>query len=200
MSTLRILGLTLATTMILGCQTNAGDEASTGYNRSEDFVEGVPGGAVSEVDEMTATVTAVDPAKRSFTLQDEQGNTRTLYAPAEMQNFDQLVVGDKVLAKVGLERVVYLRQPGEIAADGAAGVLATAPLGSKPGMLVADTIEVTAMVKAIDTTLRTATLKFADGTERTVKVRPDVDMKTEYLGREVVLRITSAFAISVEPQ
>ena len=76
----------------------------------------------------------------------------------------------------------------------------TAPLGSKPGMLVADTIEVTAVVKGIDTTLRTATLKFADGTERTVKVRPDVDMKTEYLGREVVLRITSAFAISVEPQ
>lgn len=200
MSTLRILGLSLATTLILGCQTNAGDEANTGYERSEDFVEGVPGGVVSEVDEMTATVTAIDPAKRSFTLQDELGNTRTLHAPEEMQNFEQLVVGDKVIAKVGMERVVYLRQPGEVSADGAAGVVASAPLGSKPGMLVADTIEVTAVVKGIDTTLRTATLKFADGTERTVKVRPDVDMKTEYLGREVVLRITSAFAISVEPQ
>ena len=199
MSTTRILTLTLAAALVAGCQTN-NDELTTEYDRTEAYTEGVPGGAVMETEELQASISAIDPAKRTFTLKDDDGNSRTFHAPPEMHNFDQLKVGDRVRAEVGLERVVYLRQPGEIAEDGAAGVVATAPLGSKPGMLVADTIELTAMVKAMDTKLRTATLQFADGTERTVKVRPDVDMKTEYLGRQVVLRITSAFAVSVEPQ
>ncbi|MEK1907065.1 MAG: hypothetical protein AAAB13_14910 [Pseudomonas sp.] len=198
MSTTRILTLSLAAALIVGCQSN--DELNTAYDRTEAYAEGVPGGAVAETDELQASVTAIDTAKRSFTLKDDHGNSRTFLAPPEMHNFEQLKVGDRVRAVVALERIVYLRQPGEAATDGAAGVLATAPLGSKPGMLVADTVEITAVIKAMDTKLRTATLQLPDGSERTVKVRPDVVMKTEYLGREVVLRMTSAFAISVVPQ
>nr|WP_286947398.1 hypothetical protein [Pseudomonas sp. UBA6718] len=43
-----------------------------------------------------------------------------------MPNFDQLKVGDRVKAVASQKRIVYLRQPGEMANDGAAGVLATA--------------------------------------------------------------------------
>ncbi len=67
-------------------------------------------------------------------------------------------------------------------------------------MLAADTVEITALVKGMDTTLRTATLLLPNGSERVIKVRPDVDMKTEYLGRQVVLRVTTAVAVSVQPQ
>lgn len=200
MNASRIATLSLAVALVVGCHSNGNDELSTEYDRTEAYAEGVPGGAVAEIEELTAGVIAVDPAQRTFTLKDDLGNSRTFHAPAEMHNFDQLQVGDRVRAMVGLERIVYLRSPGETANDGAAGVLATAPLGSKPGMLVADTIEITAVVKAMDTTQRTATLRLADGSERTIKVRPDVKMKDEYLGREVVLRMTSAFAISVEAQ
>lgn len=198
MRTPHIFTLSLAAALLVGCQSN--DELSTEYDRSEAYTEGVPGGAVAETEELQASVTAIDPAKRTFTLEDADGNSRTFTAPPEMHNFEQLKVGDRVRAEVGLERIIYLRQPGEVAQDGAAGVLATAPLGSKPGMLIADTMEISAVVKAMDTKLRTATLRFPDGSERTVKVRPDVDMKTEYLGREVVLRMTTAFAVRVEPQ
>lgn len=193
-----IFTLSLAAALMVGCQSN--DELSTEYDRTEAYAKGVPGGAVMETEELQASITAIDPDKRTFTLEDADGNSRTFNAPPEMHNFEQLKVGDRVRAEVGLERIVYLRQPGEVAQDGAAGVLATAPLGGKPGMLIADTMEISAVVKAMDTKLRTATLRFADGNERTVKVRPDVDMKTEYLGREVVLRMTSAFAVRVEPQ
>ncbi|MDG1582677.1 hypothetical protein [Pseudomonas sp. GOM6] len=200
MNPLRILTLSLASALLLGCQSNGTDELDTTQTRSEAYTPGVPGGAVTETEELLATVSAVDKANRRFTLRDARGNSHSFNAPAEMQNFDQLSVGDKVRAKVAMERVVYLRQPNDVSADGAAGLLATAPQGNKPGMLAAETVEVTAVVKGMDTTLRTATLQLPDGSERTVKVRPDVEMKTDYLGRIVVLRMTSAVAISVEPQ
>ncbi|MNO00112.1 hypothetical protein D3C81_2199200 [compost metagenome] len=76
--------------------------------------------------------------------------------------------------------------------------MATTPEGAKPGMLVADTVEVTAVVKVIDKANHTATLEFADGSRRTVRVRPDVELKDSYLNQEVVIRLTSALAISVE--
>lgn len=199
MSAIRIFSLSLAVTLLLGCQSHD-DELATDYSRTDAYAEGVPGGAVLETEELMASVSAVDKAKRTFTLRDDLGNKRTLVAPEQMQNFDQLQVGDRVKAVIAQERIVYLRQPGEPVEDGVAGVLATAPLGDKPGMLSADTVEITALVKGMDTTLRTATLQLPDGSERTIKVRPDVDMKTEYLGRQVVLRVTTAVAISVQPQ
>ncbi len=200
MSTSHLLYLSLASSLLLGCQSNADNELATDYSRTAAYAEGVPGGVVQETEELDASVSAVDTTKRTFTLRDNLGNSRTLHAPEQMQNFEQLKVGDKVRAVVTQERIVYLRQPGEPAEDGAAGMLATAPLGDKPGVLAADTVEVTALVKGMDTVLRTATLQLHDGSERTIKVRPDVDMKTEYLGRQVVLRVTTAVAISVVPQ
>ena len=195
-----ILSLALAIGLNLGCQTQADDQLNTEYDRSEVMVEGVPGSATLETEELLARVSAVDRAKRSFTLTDEQGNRRTFQAPAQMRNFDQLKVGDRVRAQVGVERVVQLREPGQPAGDGAAGVLGTAAEGDKPGLVMVETLELTAIIKAMDSTLRTATLQFADGSLRTVQVRPDVEMKSDYLGRELVLSITRAVVIEVQPQ
>ncbi|MCY1313168.1 hypothetical protein D9M70_636670 [compost metagenome] len=96
------------------------------------------------------------------------------------------------------ERVVRLREPNATSTDGVAGVVATAPEGSRPGMLVAGTKEITAVVKAIDTTQHTATLEFPDGTRKVVRVRPDIELKPSYLNKQVVISLTSAMAISVE--
>jgi len=199
MNLTRAFTLSLAASLLVGCQSHD-DELASDYDRTAAYVEGAPGGAVLETETLLATVSAIDSAKRTFTLRDDLGNQRTLVAPAQMHNFDQLKVGDRVKAVASQERIVYLRQPGEMANDGAAGVLATAAQGDKPGLLAADTVEITALVKGMDTTLRTATLLLPNGSERVIRVRPDVDMKTEYLGRQVVLRVTTAVAVSVQPQ
>ena len=46
-----------------------------------------------------------------------------------------------------------------------------APIGDKPGAMVADTIEISAKVVALDQKTRHASLQFPDGTVHTVKVR-----------------------------
>ena len=194
--------LLLSAALLSACASQSDEQAlSSDVSSSQVIQEGVPGSVTTEVEQIRAVVTAIDHTKRTFTLQDAQGHRRTLQAVPEMVNFPQLRVGDKVRATVTIERVVFLREPDAVATpDGGAALLATAPEGSKPGMLMADTVEVTARVMAIDTTQHTATLVFADGSRKLVKVRPDVVLKTEYLNRQLVIRLTSAFAVGVETE
>lgn len=202
MPTLNNLGcLLLSTALLSACSNQAANEPlPRDVKTSQVTIEGVPGGVATQVQEINAVVSAINYATRSVTLEDAQGQQHSFTASAEMINFPQLKLGDKVNATVVLEQMVYLREPGAAIEDGAAGLVAAPPAGSKPGLLVADTVEVTAVVKVLDSKQRTATLEFADGTRKTVQVRPDVQLKDEYLNRQVVIRLSSALAISVEPQ
>lgn len=202
MLTIKDLGLLLLSASLLSaCSSQGQSEALTSEARTGQVTqEGVPGGVATQVEEINAVVSAINYATSSVTLEDAQGHQRSFTASPEMINFQQLNVGDKVNATVVLEQMVYLRDAGAANTDSAAGVVATAPAGTKPGMLVADSVEITAVVKAIDTTLQTATLEFTDGTRKTVKVRPDVQLKTEHLNRQVVIRLSSALALRVQTQ
>lgn len=202
MLTIKDLGLLLLSASLLSaCSSQGPSEALTSEARTGQVTqEGVPGGVATQVEEINAVVSAINYATSSVTLEDAQGHQRSFTASPEMINFQQLKVGDKVNATVVLEQMVYLRDAGAASTDSATGVVATAPAGTKPGMLVADSVEITAVVKAIDTTLQTATLEFTDGTRKTVKVRPDVQLKTEHLNRQVVIRLSSALALRVQAQ
>lgn len=202
MSAIKNLGLLmLSASLLTACSSQAQNEGLTGDIRTSQVTqEGVPGGVTTQVEEINAVVSAINYATNSVTLEDAQGHQSSFTASPEMINFPQLKVGDTVNATVVLEQMVYLREPGEPSADGGAGVIATAPAGTKPGMLVADSVEVTAVVKGIDTVLQTATLEFADGTRKTVKVRPDVQLKTEHLNRQIVIRLSSALMIRAQAQ
>jgi len=159
---------------------------------------GVPGGIIVDTYKETATVTGIDKATRKVTLVTKDGTKSTVKCGPEVANFAQIEVGDQVKATVTEQLVVFVRQPGEPAGDGAASVVALAPIGAKPGGVMANTEEITAKVKAIDLKHRKATLLFPDGTSHTFKVRPDVDMTKHAVGDEVMFRATEAMAVSVE--
>lgn len=199
MATFNQLALMLLSASLMSACANQEhhDQLASTVSSSQAIVEGVPGGVFTDIEQIQATVSAIDYDKRTVTLKDEAGNQQTIKAVPQMVNFPQLKVGDRVTASIVREQVVHLREPGEAVRDGAAGILATAPEGSKPGMLMADTLELTAVVKSIDQVQRIATLEFADGSQKTVRIRPDIQLKTEYLNRQVVIQITSAVAISV---
>ncbi len=163
--------------------------------------EGVPGGTTTAEVDIQATVISIDKEKREFVLQDAAGNKRLVVAPPEMVNFDQLAVNDQVSAKLKVEIVTYLKPIESAPAnDGSTAVVAAAEVGEKPGVLVAEQSEVTAVVTAVDLAAHTATLRFADGTEQTIQVRPDVELHEGLFSREVVIRTTKALAIGVTKQ
>jgi hypothetical protein len=162
------------------------------------FKPGVPGGLLVGTYRETATVTGIDKEKRKVTLVTPDGTMGTFKAGPDVVNFDQIQIGDQVKATVTQELAVFVKKTGELSSDGGATTVALAPVGAKPGALIADTVEVTAKVTSIDLKQHKATLQFQDGTSKTFKVRPDVDLSTQSVGQEVVIRTTDALAISVE--
>lgn len=161
------------------------------------FQPGVPGGVFVETQSLTANVTAIDAAKRKVTLVTSDGNKTTVKCGPDVINFDQIRVGDQLKVTVAEEVVAYVAEAGAPHTDGGAALVALAPKGAKPGGIVADTVQVTAKVIAIDLRAHKATLQFPDGSTRTVAVRPDVDLKKRHVGEEVVIRITEILALNV---
>jgi hypothetical protein len=159
--------------------------------------EGVPGGTVVQTYELKATVTAIDKAARKVTLMDATGIKTTVTAGPEVANFDQIQIGDQLKITVAKELVVSVAGESETADDEGAQLVALAPKGAKPGAIMAGTTRVTAKVTAIDLANHEATLQFADGSTRTVAVRPDVDLSKRKVGDKVVIRTTGALAIQV---
>lgn len=160
--------------------------------------EGVPGGVFVETYKVTATVTGVDSKTRKVTLTTPDGDKTVFKAGPEVVNFDQIRVGDKVHVTAVDQLVVFLRKSGAPQGDGRVTTVALAPKGAKPGVLMADTIEVTAKVTSIDLAHHKATLLFPNGKSKTFTARKDVDLSKVSIGEEVVIRTTEAIAITVE--
>src|SRR5262249_49805160 len=105
---------------------------------------------------------------------------------------------DQLRLTVTEEIAVYMAEAGAPAGNGEAALVALTPKGAKPGGMMADTVQVTAKVTAIDLAHHKATLQFPDGTSKTVPVRKDVDLTKRHVGEEVVIRTTEALALSVD--
>ncbi len=160
---------------------------------------GVPGGIQQNVSRVEATVKAIDYKQRRVTLVDKQGNQKTLSVPEDARNFGQVEKGDAVTITYTEELAVFLKEKGAAKSqDGGAVMVAKAPAGSKPGALAAESVAVTAIVKAIDFKQRTATLQTEDGATRVFKVRDDVVLDKKQIGREVVFRTSNAMLLTVE--
>lgn len=190
--------LSLSSVLLLACTTAPSNDVLESKNRSSStFVEGVPGGAFSEVDKINATVSAIDYKTRSVTLKDAQGNKRTVTAGPDVSNLEQVKVGDPVTIIAALETVAYLQERGQAAEDGAAGIALGAG-GSNIGVFKANTEQHTAVVTAVDTERHRVTLQFSDMSSRTLPVRKDVAISAKDIGKKVVIKTTHAMAVKVE--
>lgn len=167
-------------------------------NTSSKIKQGVPGGEVVQTSKITATVTGVDAGRRRVMLVTPDGKKFTVKAGPEVVNFGQIRIGDQLKVTLTEEVVVRMAKPGEKNEDGSAALAGLAPLGAKPGVVTAETYQVTATVTAIDLKKHKATLQFPDGSSKTVTVRQDVDLTKRKVGEKVVIRATEVLAILME--
>ena len=159
---------------------------------------GEAGRFAEDVFRVQAAVSAVDLAARRVTLTGPEGRQYTFTAGPEIKNLAQVKVGDKVSATFTRRLLVTVRRDEAPPSETYDTVSATAKMGDKPGMLVAEETKITARVKSIDAAKRTADLEFPDNTVRTVPVRQDVDLSKYKTGDNVVIRETTALTVLTE--
>jgi len=152
-----------------------------------------------EVGAITATskVTAVDAAKRTVTLTNEAGETNIYKLGKNVRNFDQIKVGDQVKATL-LESVAVAVSKSSAPPTGARGLVAVAPKGAMPGVIMAKTRQITAKIVSVDPQARTVTVEGPMGWKPTIKVGPRVNLDQLQTRDDVTLRVTDALAIRVE--
>jgi len=154
---------------------------------------------VAESKILTATITAVDKAKRLITLKGPEGNTVVFQAGPAVKNFDQLKAGDMVVVNYVEALTLELKKGGgqvreKIEREGA---VAAKP-GEAPGGAVGRQVTVIADVIAVDAAKQTIRLK---GPQRTVdlKVRDPNQFKLVKVGDQVEATFTEAVAMAVDP-
>ena len=156
---------------------------------------GEAGRVEEDVFRVEAVVSAVDPSTRRVTLTGPEGKQHSFTAGPEIKNLGQLKVGDKVSATFARRFVVTVRRDEAPPSESYDTVSATARMGERPGMLVAEETKVVARVKSIDAVNRKAELEFPDQSVRTVPIRPDIDLSKYRVGDNVVIRTTTALNV-----
>jgi hypothetical protein len=146
-----------------------------------------------------ARVVELDRARRLATLKGPKGNVVTLEVPAEVKNFDQVRVGDELVVRY-VEAIAARIEPASRSGIRerveSAGV-ATAAAGATPGVAMDRTVEVVAVILALDSKAGTATLRGAKRTV-TVKVPDGVDIRKLKVGDEVHAVMVEAVVLNVE--
>lgn len=188
-SFLTTLCLGLALSLTIACQS--GPQVQT-------VVKEGPGSVVVvQTVEAQATVIAIDAIRRTVTLKPRRGEAETFKIGEGAVNFDQIRVGDEVHAVFIEKTAVSLVSGGAPTSVGAGAAVALAPEGERPGIVMANTVETTATVVAIDGHAHTVTLRFLDGRVEEINVGKNRDLTKVGLGDSVRIQLTEAIAIAV---
>lgn len=143
-------------------------------------------------------VTKIDPATRTVTLKNNDGETSIVAGP-EVKNFAEIKVGDRfdVVYELAIAiELVKVKNPG-VTSEQVTTSTATAPQGDKPGVITTNTVTATANVEAIDAAKNIVSLKGPQGNIFKVKVKnPDL-MKDIAVNDQVKVVYTEAIAAVV---
>jgi Cu/Ag efflux protein CusF len=190
----KLATLALATALVLGLGS-----CSKGMKATEttDVTQTSAGAVAVETITMSASVSAVDMEKRKVTLTQSDGTSQTYKAGPDVANFDQLQVGDQVKAVVTEQIAVNIEKNGPAPSASATAMVALAPVGAKPGGLMAETLQETATISAVDAGKRKVTLTYVDGKTKTYKVNKGIDLSKFQVGDSVTVTVTEGVAITV---
>jgi hypothetical protein len=156
--------------------------------------------AIVRAAEISAQVVAIDKVTRTVTLKGPQGKVVDIVAGDEVKNFDQIKLGDLVVARYAQSLTLELRKTkvkaGEpTVTEGAA----RAKPGERPAVAGAREVTAIADVIGVDAKKSTITLKGPRGNVVTLDVKNPDQFKVVKKGDQVEVTYTEALALSVEP-
>ena len=160
-----------------------------------------PGKAlIASHSKITATVVGIDAATRTVTLKGPKGQVVDVAAGPDVKNFDQIKVGDKVIAEYAQALTLELRKGGNgIRESSVKDGAAVAPAGARPAGVVGRQVTVLADVVAVDRVNSVVTLRGPKGNVVELAVADPGQLKLVKKGDQVEATYTEAVALSVEP-
>jgi hypothetical protein len=156
--------------------------------------------AIVAAAEISAQVMAIDKATRTLTLKGPKGDSVDLVAGDEVKNFDQIKLGDFVVARYAQALTLELKKTRVAAGDVVVREeAAKAKAGERPAVAGGRQITALADVTAVDPQKSTITLKGPRGNVVTLNVQNPEQFKVVKAGDQVEVTYTEALALSVEP-
>lgn len=202
MTTTRLLPSITAGCALLAMQGMAHDAFGQAGPSAPDHTQGA---TVAYTTELRATVEALDQTTREVLLRGPGGGLVSVVAGPDVRHLDRIRVGDQVVVRYVEALAASLARPdgtGASSVQGQAGILRSAPAGSRPGAVVGGQIRTTVQVEAVDRAKNTLTFVGPSGAVRTVAVRdPEAQrfLQTLNAGDRLDLVYTESLAVAVEP-
>ncbi len=150
---------------------------------------------------VTASVEAIDQAKREVTLKGPLGNKVTFVVDQRVKRLKEVKVGDLVTADYYVSIAAELRKPtaeeekNPIVLLDAAG---KAPAGSSPAAGGLRRFKVVTTVEGVDRPTQTVTIKGPRGNYLTLRAADPANLEQMRLGETIVVTYTEALAVSLE--
>jgi hypothetical protein len=164
-------------------------------------VKSEPGKAtIASAAEVSARVVGIDKATRTVTLKGAKGNVVDIVAGDEVKNFDQIRLGDLVVARyVQALTLAVVKSKAGVRESGEREAAVRAQPGERPAGAVGRQVTVLADVVAVDPKKKIITLKGPKGNVVDLEVQNPEHFKVVKKGDQVEAIYTEAVALSVEP-
>jgi len=155
--------------------------------------------------ELSATVTSVDPKTRMIALKADDGSTGSYEAGPEVKNFAQIKKGDQVVISYYRGLAAQVLPAGSAASTDvhAVDLATTAQQGEKPGAGIGTAVKATVVIDKVDVKSNMVTFTRPDGTSRTLPVQSDEGkqfIKKLKTGDKVDVVYAEAVAVEVRPK
>ena len=157
---------------------------------------------LSEVQEISATVTAVDYSQRRVAVRGPQGNEFSLDVGPDVRNLAQVQVGDTIRLSYEQAYVATLTDADEVSSSVPVTIgAARAELGERPGAAVGQEVTATVRIESVGPDGETVTFTGPAGRLEAIKIRRDearTFARRLRPGDIVEITYTEAIAIQVE--
>lgn len=160
-----------------------------------------PGAYTSTLTRTTATVTAIDAAKRAVTVQGDRGPV-TIQAGPDVKNFNNLKVGDRVNISYYQGIAAQLVKGAKTVSDPAVSTFRqgnSAGPGLTPSGVIGASATVTAKIQDVNLPTNTVAFTGSDGTTHIVQAKtPEMQSFIRELKRGDVVQVTFTDSVAVE--